>query len=135
MLIHHPRCHNRGHAINHPHDISRSFGDVASPLFLSAEIAARRSIYEFDLARAVRKPGAVMPREIARGGVLGAPRIAGRRIFTTRTTLCDPPEVVTLSLKGTNLYKLTAFTKPGMKDIQLSEVEEEVLRMIEDKKP
>jgi dipeptidyl aminopeptidase/acylaminoacyl peptidase len=106
--------------------MSWTFGEDASTLYLSAEVAARTAIYALDFARAVRKPGSAIPTEIVRGGVLGAPRPAGAQIFTTWTTLSDPPEVATCSLKGAHLRRLTVFTKKLMAEIQLSAIEEEI---------
>ena len=103
-----------------------TFGADAKTLYLIAEVAARTAIYALDFEASVKKPGSVAPRELVRGGVLRALRIGGKRLFAALTTLRDPAEIATCSIKGTGLRMLTAFTRPGMKDIELSEVEEEI---------
>jgi dipeptidyl aminopeptidase/acylaminoacyl peptidase len=98
--------------------------DGPNTIYLTAEADARTAIFRLDLRKAVRNPKKNPPREIARGGTFGPLNPAGGRIFTIQASLKSPPEVV--SLRGTqgSLVRHTAFSRPVMSRVQLSEIEE-----------
>ena len=94
-----------------------TFGKGVRTLFFYAETEARTAIFSMDL----RKP---KPKELVRGGWFSEPHPAGTRIFTTRQSLREPPEVVSMGLNGRRLRRLTKFTDPLMKKVRVGRVEE-----------
>src|SRR5439155_8966302 len=78
----------------------------------------------FDLEAALRAPGSVAPKELARGGTFTHPQPGGARIFTTRESLREPPEVWSLAHDGKDLKRLTLFTEAHMETVELGEVQE-----------
>jgi dipeptidyl aminopeptidase/acylaminoacyl peptidase len=95
-----------------------TFGDDPKKIIFAAETEARIAFFSLDLPRALRDPGATRPRELVRGGSFTAPRVAGKRIFTARSTLTTPPEVFSCKVSGGDARYVTAFTDPIMKTIQ-----------------
>jgi dipeptidyl aminopeptidase/acylaminoacyl peptidase len=89
------------------------FADARTIVF-RAETEARTAIYALDI-----RGGA--PREIARGGTLGDPQPAGKRLLATLSTLARPPEVVEVPSKR----PLTGFTRDVMKRVAIGAVEED----------
>ena len=66
----------------------------------------------------MKRPGA-LPKEIARGGTFGALRVAGKRLYTSVSTLTLPPEAVSFAPNGSDRHELTSFTKPRMKKLRI----------------
>jgi dipeptidyl aminopeptidase/acylaminoacyl peptidase len=87
-------------------------------IYFSAEDEARVAFYTFDLA--ARKG----PRRILRGGGFSSPQVAGDRIYFSRDSLTEPPEVYACGLDGRGLKRLTRFTQPIMSRLQLHTPEE-----------
>ncbi len=101
-----------------------TFGEDPKTIFFEAETNARTAFYSLDLPRALRDPAATKPRELLRGGTFTAPRVAGKRIFTSQSGLTHPPEVFSCSLSGGDERYVTAFTDPVMKQIQPATLDE-----------
>jgi len=109
-----------------------TFGEDSRVIYFAAEVEGRIGLYTLDLHAAVESPRAAPPREIIRGGSFTAPQVAQGRIFATRSSLREPPEVVACDLGGKGLRAVTAFTRPLMKGILLSEVEEATFKGADD---
>jgi dipeptidyl aminopeptidase/acylaminoacyl peptidase len=71
-------------------------------LLVLAEEAARVSLF--------RGTGAGVPARVVRGGTLAGVNPAGDRVWFTRQTLADPPEVHVCDADGGNLRRVTRFT-------------------------
>lgn len=102
-----------------------TFGDDPNTLYLAAEVEARTALFSLDLAAARTDP-AVVPAELARGGWLGDPEVAGDRIVASWQDLRQPPEVWTCGLDGAGGMLVSHFTRPILDDLELSQVREEV---------
>lgn len=93
-------------------------------IYLSAEVEAQNALFALDLAAALADRAASPPREIARDHWLGDPKVAGGRIFATRESLTQPPEIVVVASGGGDPRALTDFTGPQLAEIDLGPVEE-----------
>ncbi len=100
------------------------FSADSRTVYIRAEDRARSALYALDLAAAVRAPKQNLPKPLVRQNVFGAPEIAGGRAFVSISSVLSPPECAVIDLKSGRLRRVTEFTKPVMKSIQLSEVEE-----------
>lgn len=100
------------------------FGDDARTLYIVAEVDARTALFALDFPAALKNPEASPPREILRGGTLGGVRVAGSRVFSNRSTVSSPPEILVSDLQGKEPTLATGFTEPGMSRLLLSETEE-----------
>lgn len=100
------------------------FSADSRTVYIRAEDRARSTLYALDLAAAVRAPGKTLPRPLVRQNVFGAPDVAGGRAFVSISSVLSPPECAVIDLKSRRLRRVTEFTKPAMKSILLSEVEE-----------
>jgi dipeptidyl aminopeptidase/acylaminoacyl peptidase len=103
---------------------SWSFADDGRTLVISAGTAGRSAIYTLDLGVALAQKGKAKPREFLRGGSFTAPRIAGGRLFMSRSSLREPPEAVVCAIGSKKVKRLTGFTDPVMRTIQVPSVEE-----------
>ena len=101
-----------------------SFAPDGRTLYLTAEIRARNAFWALDVVRAARSPKANPPVELVRGGTFGAPKLAGDRILADISYINRPSEIVSVDLEGGDLVRTTAFTEPGLADIQICEHEE-----------
>ncbi|MFN2114130.1 MAG: prolyl oligopeptidase family serine peptidase [Anaerolineae bacterium] len=101
-----------------------AFGEDPRRLFFNAEVDARNAVFAIDIDDALEDPTGNPPREVFRGGWLGAPQIAGGKVFATLQSLLSPPEVVSFNLDGTCLEKVTELTAPSLEAIELGPVEE-----------
>ena len=99
--------------------------DRIGNLWFTAEVDAKSAIFCFDFRDAVRTPGTVYPDEVARGGTYSAPRPAGGRIFASRESLCEPPEVFLIVPDGAPVRRITRFTRESLKGIRLGRVRDE----------
>jgi dipeptidyl aminopeptidase/acylaminoacyl peptidase len=104
--------------------MDRVFTDDGRALLVLAEEEARTAVFALDFKAALRSPRANPPRRIIRGGWLSSPKLAGDRIWLNRSTLREPPEIVSYDLTGKNKVALTAFTKPGLRGITLAAARE-----------
>ena len=105
-----------------PH--SWTFGDDGKTLYLHAEHRGSNGIFALDFASALRRPGKVMPERLASGFGYSAPRVAGGRLFVSRSSLSEPAEVGSLDLSGKRWIRHTAFTKRFLEGIELGRTEE-----------
>ena len=103
-----------------------TFGKDGSTVYLVAEIAGRTALFSYDLAKALKSPGAEAPKELLRGGTFSDPEIAGGRIFTSVNSIDRPPEAVACDLDGKGMARLTGFTDPVMAALQMGKVEEAI---------
>jgi dipeptidyl aminopeptidase/acylaminoacyl peptidase len=101
-----------------------TFGEDPRFLYFGSEVDARTAIFRLDVASAVRDPKRSPPRELARGGWYGEPHVAGGRIFCTLDSLRQPPEAITLGLDGGGPKRLTSFTAPALRGVELCRVED-----------
>src|SRR6185436_9776461 len=101
-----------------------TFGAESKTVFLEAEAEGRTALFSFDLEAALKAPGSVLPKELVRGGTFTHPQPGGPRIFTTRESLREPPEVWSLAHDGTGLARLTRFTDAHMETVELGTVQE-----------
>jgi dipeptidyl aminopeptidase/acylaminoacyl peptidase len=85
-------------------------------LYLEAEETGRVSLFAWN--------GSGAPRLIVRGGTVSGVTEAGGRLFLSRQTITDPPEVHTCSLTGGETRRLTRFTDPVASRFGLGEVRE-----------
>lgn len=97
-----------------------TFGEDPRHVYFVSEVDARSAIYRLDIFGSKRSA----PRELARGGCYSEPRIAGGRIFCLIESLRQPPEAATLGLNGGGAKRLTSFTVPALRGIELSRVED-----------
>jgi len=100
------------------------FDDSGKTVYLLAETEARSAAWALDLRKAVRKPAAHPPREVARGGTLSGLRFAGRRLFTNISWLTAAPEAWVVDTRTEEVRRLTGFTAEAMRDVELSKVVE-----------
>ena len=100
------------------------FSADSKTAFLVAEVEARTAFFALDLAAALAAPATAKPRELVRGGTFTHPQRGGSRLFTTRESLREPPEVYTCAHDGSGLERLTRFTAPIMETLELGSVQE-----------
>lgn len=93
-------------------------------LVVLAEDEARTALYRLDLPRALRSPKRNPPRRIVRGGWYGAPQVAGGHVFANLSSLREPPEVVRVDLETGRSARVTGFTKPVARTLDLGAVRE-----------
>lgn len=100
------------------------FSADSKTIYIRAEDRARSTLYALDLAAALRAPEKTLPKPLVRQNVFGAPDVAGGRAFVSISSVLSPPECAVIDLRSRRLRRVTDFTKPAMKSILLSEVEE-----------
>lgn len=100
------------------------FAADSKSVFLEAEVEGRNALFALEIDRALTAPGNVLPKELVRGGTFTPPQPGGARLFTTRESLKEPPEVYACASDGSDLKRLTRFTQPIMDTIELGSVQE-----------
>ncbi|MBI2923320.1 MAG: S9 family peptidase, partial [Planctomycetes bacterium] len=95
-----------------------TFGADSRTVYVRAEDRAQIALYSLDVTKKA------LLRPLVRRGTFTAPEIAGGKAFVMHCSLSAPPEAAVIDLKARKLRRVTEFTKPLMKDIQLSAVEE-----------
>ena len=98
-----------------------AFGVDSRTLYIRAEDRGQIGLFALDL----NAPRKILPRLLFRRNSISAPEIAGGRVFVSHNSLREPPEAAVIDLGSKGLRRVTEFTKPGMKNVQLSEVVEE----------
>ncbi len=88
-------------------------------LYVLAEDEGRTAIFVLDPRKRLS------PRRVVRGGTFGGLQAAGDRLFMTRDSLSEPPEVVTVGLDGRGMRKQTCFTSQAVRDLEFGKVEED----------
>jgi dipeptidyl aminopeptidase/acylaminoacyl peptidase len=101
-----------------------TFSADSKTAFLEAEVGGRTALFALDLAAAMAAPGTAKPKELVRGGTFTPPQPGGTRLFTTRESLSEPPEVYTCAPDGGDLRRLTRFTSAIMETLELGPVQE-----------
>ena len=101
-----------------------SFGEDSSTVFLRAETEGCAALFSLDLESALREPDKNPPRQITSRGWFTDPRPTGGRIFSTLESLRQPPEVICCRVDGTELRRLTEFTRPVLAEVRIGAVEE-----------
>ncbi len=105
-----------------------TFAPDGRSVYFAAEINARSAVWYVDIVQAARSPRNNPPEELCRGGVLSSPVIAGERFLCNVSHINKPPEIVSYDLEGDDRKYTTAFTEPGLADIEMSEHEEVYFR-------
>ena len=112
------RASGRAEAIAADWTLSPTHWEFAADgaLLLEAEEEARMSLFRWN--------GGGLPVRVVRGGSLTGVRPAGGRLWFTRQTLVDPPEVHVSDLDGGNVRRVSRFTDEATARFATGEVRE-----------
>jgi dipeptidyl aminopeptidase/acylaminoacyl peptidase len=101
-----------------------AFAEDSKTLLLLSEVDARVALWRLNLPAAVKNPKRNRPREIVRGGTFAGLRLADGRVFSSLSSLREPPEACVVDPRRGEVRRLSAFTSEVMKGVEISRVED-----------